>query len=48
MVLDPFRAVALELQANRKPDFSSLVSPLSSRRMAARVFYLLLGECGHM
>lgn len=36
------RAVALELQANREPDFSSLVSPLSSRRMAARVFYLLL------
>uniref|UniRef100_A0A8C0VUH3 Meiotic recombination protein REC8 n=1 Tax=Castor canadensis TaxID=51338 RepID=A0A8C0VUH3_CASCN len=39
------RAVALELQANRKPDFSSLVSPLSSRRMAARVFYLLLVLC---
>ncbi|XP_036305849.1 meiotic recombination protein REC8 homolog [Pipistrellus kuhlii] len=37
-----YRAVALELQANRKPDFSSLVSPLSPRRMAARVFYLLL------
>ncbi|KAM6201774.1 meiotic recombination protein REC8 homolog [Rhynchocyon petersi] len=36
------RAVALELQANREPDFSSLVSPLSSRRTAARVFYLLL------
>nr|XP_012323161.1 meiotic recombination protein REC8 homolog isoform X7 [Aotus nancymaae] len=36
------RAVALELQANREPDFSSLVSPLSPRRMAARVFYLLL------
>uniref|UniRef100_A0A8C5XB37 REC8 meiotic recombination protein n=1 Tax=Microcebus murinus TaxID=30608 RepID=A0A8C5XB37_MICMU len=36
------RAVALELQANRKPDFSSLVPPLSPRRMAARVFYLLL------
>ncbi|XP_073067554.1 meiotic recombination protein REC8 homolog isoform X1 [Manis javanica] len=36
------RAVALELQANRKPDFSSLVSPCSPRRMAARVFYLLL------
>ncbi|XP_027991028.1 meiotic recombination protein REC8 homolog isoform X2 [Eptesicus fuscus] len=39
---DVYRAVALELQANRKPDFSSLVSPLSPRRMAARVFYLLL------
>nr|XP_012323152.1 meiotic recombination protein REC8 homolog isoform X6 [Aotus nancymaae] len=39
------RAVALELQANREPDFSSLVSPLSPRRMAARVFYLLLGKC---
>ncbi|XP_076983221.1 meiotic recombination protein REC8 homolog [Tamandua tetradactyla] len=36
------RAVALELQANRTPDFSSLVAPLSPRRMAARVFYLLL------
>ncbi|KAM9645314.1 meiotic recombination protein REC8 homolog [Trichechus inunguis] len=36
------RAVALELQANREPDFSSLVSPLSPRRTAARVFYLLL------
>ncbi|XP_004694580.1 PREDICTED: meiotic recombination protein REC8 homolog [Condylura cristata] len=36
------RAVALQLQANREPDFSSLVSPLSPRRMAARVFYLLL------
>ncbi|XP_044621298.1 meiotic recombination protein REC8 homolog isoform X2 [Equus asinus] len=36
------RAVALELQANRAPDFSSLVPPLSPRRMAARVFYLLL------
>lgn len=36
------RAVALELQANREPDFSSLVPPLSPRRMAARVFYLLL------
>ncbi|XP_008067923.1 meiotic recombination protein REC8 homolog [Carlito syrichta] len=36
------RAVALELQANREPDFSSLVLPLSPRRMAARVFYLLL------
>lgn len=45
MVLDPYRAVALELQANREPDFSSLVSPLSPRRMAARVFYMLLGEC---
>ncbi|KAF6132539.1 REC8 meiotic recombination protein [Phyllostomus discolor] len=36
------RAVALELQANREPDFSSLVPPLSPRRMAARIFYLLL------
>ncbi|KAL4836714.1 hypothetical protein H8958_004528 [Nasalis larvatus] len=36
------RAVAVELQANREPDFSSLVSPLSPRRMAARVFYMLL------
>ncbi|XP_004421979.2 PREDICTED: meiotic recombination protein REC8 homolog [Ceratotherium simum simum] len=36
------RAVALELQAKRVPDFSSLVPPLSPRRMAARVFYLLL------
>ncbi|XP_032035997.1 meiotic recombination protein REC8 homolog [Hylobates moloch] len=36
------RAVARELQANREPDFSSLVSPLSPRRIAARVFYLLL------
>ncbi|XP_023563488.1 meiotic recombination protein REC8 homolog [Octodon degus] len=36
------RAVMLELQANREPNFSSLVPPLSSRRMAARVFYLLL------
>ncbi|XP_053449426.1 meiotic recombination protein REC8 homolog [Nycticebus coucang] len=36
------RAVALELQANREPDFSSLVPPLGPRRMAARVFYLLL------
>ncbi|XP_006883377.1 PREDICTED: meiotic recombination protein REC8 homolog [Elephantulus edwardii] len=36
------RAVALELQAKREPDFSSLVPPLSSRRTAARVFYLLL------
>ncbi|XP_030658530.1 meiotic recombination protein REC8 homolog isoform X2 [Nomascus leucogenys] len=42
------RAVARELQANREPDFSSLVSPLSPRRMAARVFYLLLGECMHV
>uniref|UniRef100_A0A8C6QIR7 REC8 meiotic recombination protein n=1 Tax=Nannospalax galili TaxID=1026970 RepID=A0A8C6QIR7_NANGA len=39
------RAVALELQANRKPDFSSLVSPLSPRKLAARVFYLLLVLC---
>ncbi|XP_037690553.1 meiotic recombination protein REC8 homolog isoform X2 [Choloepus didactylus] len=36
------RAVALELQADRKPDFDSLVAPLSPRRVAARVFYLLL------
>ncbi|XP_040083280.1 meiotic recombination protein REC8 homolog [Oryx dammah] len=36
------RAVARELQADREPDFSSLVPPLSPRRMAARVFYLLL------
>uniref|UniRef100_A0A8C6CL49 REC8 meiotic recombination protein n=1 Tax=Moschus moschiferus TaxID=68415 RepID=A0A8C6CL49_MOSMO len=36
------RAVVRELQANREPDFSSLVPPLSPRRMAARVFYLLL------
>ncbi|XP_045143980.1 meiotic recombination protein REC8 homolog isoform X1 [Echinops telfairi] len=36
------RAVALELQANREADFSSLVTPLSSRRTAAQVFYLLL------
>lgn len=36
------RAVALELQANREPDFNSLVPPLSPRRVAARVFYLLL------
>ncbi|KAM9202792.1 meiotic recombination protein REC8 homolog isoform 2-T2 [Dugong dugon] len=36
------RAVVLELQANREPDFSSLVPPLSPRRTAARVFYLLL------
>lgn len=47
-VLDPSRAVALELQANREPDFNSLVSPLSPRRVAARVFYLLLGEYGHV
>lgn len=45
---DPSRAVAQELQANREPDFGSLVPPLSPRRMAARVFYLLLGECGHV
>uniref|UniRef100_G1MD29 REC8 meiotic recombination protein n=1 Tax=Ailuropoda melanoleuca TaxID=9646 RepID=G1MD29_AILME len=37
-----YRAVAQELQANREPDFGSLVPPLSPRRMAARVFYLLL------
>ncbi|GAB1298903.1 Meiotic recombination protein REC8 homolog [Apodemus speciosus] len=36
------RAVALELQANREPAFSSLVPPLSPRRLASRVFYLLL------
>ncbi|XP_054545346.1 meiotic recombination protein REC8 homolog isoform X2 [Talpa occidentalis] len=36
------RAVALQLQANQEPDFNSLVPPLSPRRMAARVFYLLL------
>ncbi|XP_062061349.1 meiotic recombination protein REC8 homolog isoform X2 [Lepus europaeus] len=36
------RAVALELRAKREPDFSSLVSPLSPRRVAAQVFYLLL------
>uniref|UniRef100_A0A452FCW1 REC8 meiotic recombination protein n=1 Tax=Capra hircus TaxID=9925 RepID=A0A452FCW1_CAPHI len=36
------RAVAREMQADREPDFSSLVPPLSPRRMAARVFYLLL------
>lgn len=47
-VPDPYRAVALELQANREPDFNSLVSPLSPRRVAARVFYLLLGEYGRM
>ncbi|XP_051051608.1 meiotic recombination protein REC8 homolog [Phodopus roborovskii] len=37
-----YRAVALELQANREPDFSSLVPPLSPRKLASRVFYLLL------
>uniref|UniRef100_A0A8C0NDC6 REC8 meiotic recombination protein n=1 Tax=Canis lupus familiaris TaxID=9615 RepID=A0A8C0NDC6_CANLF len=37
-----YRAVAQELQANREPDFSSLLSPFSPRWMAARVFYLLL------
>ncbi|XP_021551333.1 meiotic recombination protein REC8 homolog [Neomonachus schauinslandi] len=37
-----YRAVAQELQANREADFGSLVSPVSPRRMAARVFYLLL------
>lgn len=47
-VLDLYRAVALELQANREPDFNSLVSPHNPRWMAARVFYLLLGEYGHM
>ncbi|KAK7801470.1 hypothetical protein U0070_006633 [Myodes glareolus] len=36
------RAVALELQINREPDFSSLVPPLSPRKLASRVFYLLL------
>ncbi|XP_060031273.1 meiotic recombination protein REC8 homolog [Erinaceus europaeus] len=36
------RAVVLQLQANRELDFSGLVLPLSSRRMAARVFSLLL------
>ncbi|XP_060000704.1 meiotic recombination protein REC8 homolog isoform X6 [Lagenorhynchus albirostris] len=36
------RAVARELQAKREPDFSSLVPPLSPRKVAARVFYLLL------
>lgn len=41
-VTDPYRAVAQELQANREPDFDSLVPPLSPRWMAARVFYLLL------
>lgn len=35
----------MELQANREPDFSSLVPPLSPRKLASRVFYLLLGEC---
>ncbi|XP_036096428.1 LOW QUALITY PROTEIN: meiotic recombination protein REC8 homolog [Molossus molossus] len=40
------RAVALELEANREPEFTSLVSPLSPRRMAARVFYLLLVLAG--
>lgn len=40
--------MAQELQAGREPDFSSLVPPLSPRRMAARVFYLLLGECGQV
>ncbi|XP_048218838.1 LOW QUALITY PROTEIN: meiotic recombination protein REC8 homolog [Perognathus longimembris pacificus] len=39
------RAVALGLQANRKLDFGSLVPPLSPRKMAARVFYLLLVLC---
>ncbi|XP_012880777.1 PREDICTED: LOW QUALITY PROTEIN: meiotic recombination protein REC8 homolog [Dipodomys ordii] len=39
------RAVALGLQANQKLDFSSLVPPLSPRKMAARVFYLLLVLC---
>ncbi|XP_034850254.1 meiotic recombination protein REC8 homolog [Mirounga leonina] len=37
-----YRAVAQELQANREADFGSLVSPVSPRWMAARVFYLLL------
>lgn len=45
IALDPPRAVAQELQANREPDFSSLLSPFSPRWMAARVYYLLLGEC---
>ncbi|XP_076787088.1 meiotic recombination protein REC8 homolog isoform X2 [Arvicanthis niloticus] len=36
------RAVAQELQANREPTFSSLVPPLSPRKLASRVFYLLL------
>ncbi|KAL1780988.1 meiotic recombination protein REC8-like [Sigmodon hispidus] len=40
-----FRAVAQELQANREPDFSSLVPPLSPRKLASRVFYLLLVLC---
>ncbi|XP_049982058.1 meiotic recombination protein REC8 homolog isoform X3 [Alexandromys fortis] len=43
-----FRAVALELQANRELDFSSLVPPLSPRKLASRVFYLLLGEYRYM
>lgn len=47
MVFHPCRAVALELQANREPDFDSLVPSLSPRKMASRVFYLLLGECGY-
>lgn len=38
--------MALELEANREPDFNSLVEPFSPRRVAARVFYLLLGERG--
>ncbi|KAH0509650.1 Meiotic recombination protein REC8-like protein [Microtus ochrogaster] len=37
-----FRAVALQLQANRELDFSSLVPPLSPRKLASQVFYLLL------
>ncbi|XP_040476707.1 meiotic recombination protein REC8 homolog [Ursus maritimus] len=41
-----YRVVAQELQAGREPDFSSLVPPLSPRRMAARVFYLLLVLAG--
>ncbi|XP_021506017.1 meiotic recombination protein REC8 homolog [Meriones unguiculatus] len=36
------RAIALELQANRETDFDSLVPPLSPRKLASRVFYLLL------
>ncbi|EDL36271.1 meiotic recombination protein REC8 homolog isoform 1 [Mus musculus] len=36
------RAVALKLQANKELDFSSLVPPLSPRKLASRVFYLLL------
>ncbi|KAM4853924.1 meiotic recombination protein REC8 homolog isoform 1-T1 [Thomomys bottae] len=39
------RAVALGLQAKQKLDFNSLVPPLSPRKMAARVFYLLLVLC---